>query len=818
MHNPELELAWNFVERTNQNLFLTGKAGTGKTTFLHKVREKSFKRLVVVAPTGVAAINAKGVTIHSFFQMPFGPVLPSQLMSEENFSKNKPGKSRFQNKFNSRKIDIIRSLDLLIIDEISMVRADLLDGIDHILRQYRDDSKAFGGVQILMIGDLQQLAPVVKPNEWQLLSPYYDTPFFFSSKSFQESKALGIELKQIYRQKNEQFINILDEIRNAALSDQSLETLNSRYDRYFKPDSDDGYIMLTTHNSGADKINDKELSELKGKNYFFEAETGGDFPEYSYPTHAVLNLKVGAQVMFIKNDSSPEKRYFNGKIGKIVEIDDDVVMVRCPQDDSDIYTGVETWENINYSLDEKTKEIREHVKGTFSQLPLRLAWAITIHKSQGLTFDKAIIDAAGSFAHGQTYVALSRCKTLEGIVLKSRIRKSAIIQDGQVLSFTQQVENNQPDRKWLSQSQKNYQFELIRELFNYRPFFPLVYKCRKVVDKSSGSIQGNIKGLLQDIKEKGIQPLVQIGENFQNQLIRLSNGTEEPENQTEIQERFKKAIPYFINHTEEYLIRPLSEISYTTDNKELKKSLRQALKKLEEQLSIKLFCFNGLKDGFNTKKYLEVRAKSVLQRPEPVRSLTKEKTTGPRPELFSMLRQLRNDLSQKENVAHFQIFTQKSLLDMCEKLPMDEEDILQVYGMGKIRVQKYGDEILNVIKLYCLENHEIPQKKSPSKKQPKEDTRDISFQMFKSSMSIDEIAKERGMVVGTIEGHLATFILNGKLKLDEIMAPEKATKLKRLIQDTEFSSLSELRNKLDDEYSYGEIRMVLDDIQHHNNN
>ena len=819
MRNQELELAWDFVEKTNQNLFLTGKAGTGKTTFLHQIREKSFKRLVVVAPTGVAAINAKGVTIHSFFQMPFGPILPDQFEKEKNFSRNKNENSRFQHKFNRRKIDIIRSLDLLIIDEISMVRADLLDGIDQVLRQYRDKNKVFGGIQVLMIGDLQQLAPVVKADEWRLLAPHYNTPFFFSSKAFQESNALGIELKHIYRQENQEFINILNEIRNNSISDQSLDILNARFDKDFKPDPNEGYITLTTHNASADRINDKELSELKGKIHFYEADVKGDFPEYSYPTHANLELKIGAQVMFIKNDSSPEKRYFNGKIGKIVNIEDDEVVVRCPGDDEDIYTGPETWENINYSIDAKTKEISEHVKGTFTQLPLRLAWAITIHKSQGLTFEKAIIDAASSFAHGQAYVALSRCKTLEGIVLKSKLRNSAIIQDKKVLSFTEKVEDEQPDGKQLNESQKNYQLELIRELFDYRPFFPLVYRCRKVVEDSSGSIQGNLIEPLKDIKEKGINPLVEIGENFQKQLRRLSIGTEIPENQPEIQERFQKAIPYFIKHTEEFFVKPLNDINYTTDNLEFKKLLQKALKNLEEQLSQKLYCLNGLKDGFSTIKYLEVRAKSVLQEVKTSTASTKEKPIGSRPELFAMLKELRNELAEQENVRHYQIFTQKSLLEMCEKLPIHKEDLLEINGMGKTRVQKYGDEILGIVRFYCIENNETPPQKFQAEKPPKENARDISFKMFKAGKSIQEIAEERGLVTSTIESHIATLILDGKLKLDEIMEKERSKKLKKSIQNIEFGNLTELKNKLDDEYSYSEIRMVLNDIQfQHNNN
>ena len=310
IENKELELALNFIEKTDRNLFITGKAGTGKTTFLHQIKKESLKRMVIVAPTGVAAINAKGVTIHSFFQMPFGPILPNQIANTSNQ----------QRKFSKTKIDIIKSLDLVIIDEISMVRADLLDGIDQVLRRYKNRNKVFGGAQVLMIGDLQQLAPVVKPNEWSLLQQHYNTVYFFSSKAYQEANVVSIELKHIYRQKNEDFITILNEIRNDDLSEKSAKILNERYNPTFSPSKEEGYITLTTHNRRANLINDSELNKLKTKSCFFKAEVSGKFNENAFPNDENLALKIGSQVMFIKNDSSLEKRYYNGKIGVITDI------------------------------------------------------------------------------------------------------------------------------------------------------------------------------------------------------------------------------------------------------------------------------------------------------------------------------------------------------------------------------------------------------------------------------------------------------------------------------------------------------------------
>ena len=478
--NPELELAVQFIEKTDRNLFITGKAGTGKTTFLHKIKKESLKRMVIVAPTGVAAINAKGVTIHSFFQMPFGPILPNQVANT----------THAQRKFSKTKIDIIKSLDLVIIDEISMVRADLLDGIDQVLRRYKNKNKVFGGVQILMIGDLQQLAPVVRPNEWSLLQQHYNTVYFFSSKAYQEANVVSIELKHIYRQKNEAFIKILNEVRNDKLSDESAKILKKNFNPSFSPNKEEGYITLTTHNKRAHLINNSELNKVKNKSTFFNAEISGKFNENSYPNSEKLELKVGAQVMFIKNDSSLEKRYYNGKIGVVTDISRENVTVQCANEIDEIVTEKEMWSNISYSINEETKELKEDIVGSFTQIPLRLAWAITIHKSQGLTFEKAIIDAEASFAHGQTYVALSRCTSLEGLVLKTPITSSAIINDSTVSIFNERVEENHPDEDILNRSEQQFQLNLISELFDYQSF---LYPTTRLIDvffKNRTSIKG----------------------------------------------------------------------------------------------------------------------------------------------------------------------------------------------------------------------------------------------------------------------------------------------------------------------------------------
>ena len=795
IENRELDLAIQFIEKTDRNLFITGKAGTGKTTFLHKIKNESLKRLVIVAPTGVAAINAKGVTIHSFFQMPFGPILPNQLTNNSNQ----------QRKFNKTKIDIIRSLDLVIIDEISMVRADLLDGIDQVLRKYKNRNKVFGGAQVLMIGDLQQLSPVVKPNEWSLLQQHYNSVYFFSSKAFQESNTLSIELKKIYRQDNEEFITILNEIRNDSLSEKSASILNKRYNPTFEPKKNEGYITLTTHNKRADTINTSELKKLKKKSVFFKADVSGKFNENAYPNNEKLELKEGAQVMFIKNDSSPDKRYFNGKIGKITLIDEDTIYVKCPNDDDEIETTKETWENINYSINEETKEIKEDITGSFSQIPLRLAWAITIHKSQGLTFEKAIIDAEASFAHGQTYVALSRCTSLEGIVLKTQISSSSIINDRTIDSFTKNVSENEPDENVLSFSEKKYQLNLIAELFDFNSF---LYPTTRAIDlyyKNKTSLNGIMINHLEMIKDNGIIPLLRVANSFKIQLLQLSENADLVEDNEAINDRFLKAIDYFTKQTEEFIKKPLSGVSFSTDNKALQKDIVKQIYTLQDLVTIKLFCFLKMKNGFEVKDYLKVRADAVLQN---VAKPHKKKINSSRdPVLAISLRELRDEIHKKEKIPHFQIFTQKTLYAICDAVPKTAQQLLKVEGMGKIRVQKYGGRILDTISNY-IKKQGINDTEKVVKKD-KIPTRQITFNLFKEGFSAKEIASKRGLTINTIESHLASFIPEGDIDVLEIIPLKRYNKIVKAVENIEFKSLTDLKEKVAKDYSYMELRMVL---------
>lgn len=806
--NKEIDLAWDFINNTNRNVFLTGKAGTGKTTFLHKLKMKSLKRMVVVAPTGVAAINAKGVTIHSFFQMPFGPILPSDDLATS---------SNFTRKFSKTKINIIKSLDLLVIDEISMVRADLLDGIDKTLRRFRNRNLVFGGVQLLMIGDLQQLSPVVKENEWQLLKPFYKNAYFFSSLAYQKCDALTVELKHIYRQDNPKFIHILNEIRTNSLSEASSEELNKRFQPDFSPHENEGYIFLTTHNKRAERVNLSELENLKGNVQVYNAKIVGKFPEFSYPNKEELVLKVGAQVMFVKNDSSVDKRYFNGKIGKVILLDNDEVVVKCPDDDFNIVVSPEVWENINYSIDSETKAITEHKIGSYMQIPLRLAWAITIHKSQGLTFEKAIIDAQGAFAHGQTYVALSRCKSLEGLVLKSRIDSSQIISDSNVNDFNKKAEENQPNESILQQSKIEFQLNLISELFDFYEFLHPINRVLNIYYKNRGSIEGNLDTLMIAIKGS-ITNLLKVANGFNFQLKELSDSHEEPEKNKSLQKRFIKAVEYFESQTKTNIQEPYKTLGFTTDNKGLEKDITNQLDAFEELISDKQLYFKGLSESFNSTKFLEIRAKSVFlakEKPKKSRKTVIDGTTNV--ELFELLRELRNTIAQREDLIHYQIFTQKALYEMCETLPNNKVELKAVNGMGKVRIQKYGNEILEVIRHYCDENDietsvDIEIFEKPKSKRKKGDTKKESLALFKSGKSIEDIAKERELNINTIIGHLASFMSSGEIKITDLISEEHYIELKELIPKYKFDNLSDLKHQIDDKYSYGELRLVLNDI------
>ena len=602
MKNEELDLAWQFIKNTGTHLFLTGKAGTGKTTFLKNLREQLPKRMVVLAPTGIAAINANGVTIHSFFQLPFSPYIPNTT-----FHSNA---TPFH--FGKEKQRIIRTMDLLVIDEISMVRADLLDTIDVVLRRYRDRSKPFGGVQLLMIGDLQQLAPVVKEDEWKLLQPYYDSPYFFSSKALQQTEYMTIELKTVYRQSDEMFLSLLNKIRENKADENTFQLLNRRYIPNFNPPQDAGYIRLTTHNYQAQQINNDKLAKLPGKAFSFQATVSGNFPEQSYPTDETLVLKEQAQVMFVKNDTSGAGRYYNGMLGRVVGVSAKGISVRNNADDSVIEVEKEEWLNTKYVLNKKTQEITEEVEGTFRQYPLRQAWAVTIHKSQGLTFEHAIIDAQHSFAHGQTYVALSRCKTLDGLVLSAPLTSHAIICDEKVNAFN--LTANHPDTTTVSRLEKAYALHLLDELFDFRPLGTAFERILRLLDEH---FHKKYHRLLTEYKQLRpiVNELVDVAFRFRLQYTRLlTSASTRIEDQT-VQARIQAAATYFSEKLQP-LLALQQKTSPETDSKTLKKTLAERLTEWNEAIIFKtsILQYESRQDTvFSVSDYLHTKARMLLE-------------------------------------------------------------------------------------------------------------------------------------------------------------------------------------------------------------
>lgn len=600
--NSELALAWQFIENTGTHLFLTGKAGTGKTTFLRRLKQESPKRMVVLAPTGIAAINAGGVTIHSFFQIPFAPYVP-----ESSFSTN----ATYRFRFGKEKINIIRSMDLLVIDEISMVRADLLDAVDEMLRRYRDHHKPFGGVQLLMIGDLQQLAPVVKEEEWQILKKYYDTPYFFSSLALKQTEYCTIELKTVYRQNDGVFLDLLNRIRENHCDSQVLEALNRRCLPDFQPRKEEGYIRLVTHNYQAQRINNYELEQLPGRSYTFRATIDGKFPEYSYPTDEVLELKKGAQVMFVKNDSSGEHRYYNGMIGEVTAVSASSIEVRAKDSGEDFLLQEEEWANAKYVLDEESKEIVEDIEGTFRQFPLKLAWAITIHKSQGLTFERAIIDASSSFAHGQTYVALSRCKTLEGLVLSAPLSARAVISDREVDRFTETARRNEPDEQRFHSLQRAYFHELLTGLFDFQPLEQVLQHYVRLIDEHLYKLYPNQLTAYKEEMERFREKVIKVAQKFGMQYNRLIDAAQNYATDKTLQERIVAGAKYFKKEMEPQYLALIGDHVLATDNKELKKQLSKAKEELNTIFLQKddLLAY-VIENGFHTADFL--RQKAVL--------------------------------------------------------------------------------------------------------------------------------------------------------------------------------------------------------------
>ncbi|MGF7139767.1 helix-turn-helix domain-containing protein [Roseimarinus sediminis] len=821
--NPELKLAYDFLQFTNQHVFLTGKAGTGKTTFLKQLKQSSPKRMVVVAPTGVAAINAGGVTIHSFFQMAFGPQLPvnansneaafvlSQQSGDEQSSKSRGQQSRI-NRFSKEKINIIRSLDLLVIDEISMVRADVLDGIDAVLRRYKNRDKPFGGVQLLMIGDLQQLAPVVKEDEWNLLRSYYDTFYFFSSRALKQSRFIGIELKHIYRQSDQHFIDLLNKVRDNKVDAEAFQLLNSRYIKDFKATDEEGYIVLTTHNYQAHQINDRKLAELKTRTYHFEAQVEDDFPEYAYPTDRKLQLKVGAQVMFVKNDTSAEKRYYNGKIGRVVTIDTDSgeVKVLCQGDTEPIPVEKEIWENTKYHLNETTQEIEETVVGKFIQQPLKLAWAITIHKSQGLTFEKAIINARQSFAHGQVYVALSRCKSLEGLVLSEPLQSDSVINDTTVIRFTSKVEEQQPGQKELDMARQAYEKHLLKELFDFSAFHRMGNYLLKTMKEHESVILGNMPTVMHAMLPAVAAELIDIARKFIPQLEVLFREQRHIEKENPLEVRVKQAAAYFSEKFKTIVDGPWKSAAYETDNKALKKQLNNTIGKMEEELAVKRACLDYCSKGFEIKEFLAVRARAALVEPGEKQATSRIIEQSRHPDFYRQLIYWRNRQAEINDTVASKVLRQSILTEIANLLPDNVKALKSIKGMGGTKMRQFGKELLELILQYREEQGmSIPEKAAEELDYAGLSSPDISLKMHQKHYSLLNIAQKRGLALSTIEGHMVHHIEKGDADVYDLLDREKIERINDALEKNRLLNASQLREQLANEVSYNEIRMVL---------
>lgn len=587
--NIIFDLAEEFITHTSVPIFLTGKAGTGKTTFLRHIKETTTKNAVIVAPTGVAAIHAGGTTIHSFFQLPFTPFIPEIQKGSERSADMSDKYSLLKNlRIESEKRNLFRALELLIIDEVSMVRCDVLDAIDTILRHFRRKPfTPFGGVQVLFIGDLFQLPPVVPDDQWAILHNYYEGPFFFHAKVLEHSRPLYLELKKIYRQTDDRFIDILNNIRNNEVEEEDLVRLNDRYIPGFEPPPDEHYITLTTHNHKADTINATALSRLSTPLFCFEGEVEGDFPDRNFPTDKVLNLKEGAQVMFIKNDMEKIRRYYNGKIGTIKKIEEDKIVVIFPEESAELTVEKDTWKNIRYTVDPTSNQVEEEILGTFTQYAIRLAWAVTIHKSQGLTFERAIIDAGKSFAAGQVYVALSRCTSLEGIVLCSRIFRNSIMTDERVIRFAEEESSPEELTPILEESRYQNVINSLLDVFDLTSIvdeietFQLALNARKFSDKKAAvEYVGPLVTLMNEQHHTA--------QKFQQQLKTLFNDIATPEDRDFLGSRVEAGSQYFSTQLFTSFIVPLRIHQEQLKGKKGVKGYLKTLKQLIDVLQTQI--------------------------------------------------------------------------------------------------------------------------------------------------------------------------------------------------------------------------------------
>lgn len=784
--NERLELARRIIEGTGTSLFLTGKAGTGKTTFLRNLRSSSRKRIVVCAPTGIAAINAGGVTLHSFFQLDFGPFVPGM---------NNGTRRKFS--YSKEKLRIIRGMDLLVIDEVSMVRADLLDAVDDVLRRLRDRTKPFGGVQLLLIGDLQQLAPVVREEERHLLEGRYKSLFFFDSVALQQLPYETVELNEVFRQKDADFLGMLNAIRENRADKTVLDKLNSRCIPGFNPGDDEGYIRLTTHNGIANDINRQKLDELPAQPHVFECHIEGKFPETSYPADPELTLKVGAQVMFIKNDTGMDRAYYNGMIGQVVAIDEEYGVAVRPQEGGEIIQVLPVdWDNISYTVNPETKEIVEHKEGTFTQYPLKLAWAVTIHKSQGLTFDRAIIDVKRSFAHGQTYVALSRCRTLQGLVLVNPVSPSSIINDTSVDRFYNDHNCDDIDEAHLDILERQYKVGLLDDLFNFRQMFAAMEGVMRLYQEN---FMRKFPAIVQDwvqMYETKNREINKVADTFRHQYSCMA--MEGSRSEQVLGERVKAACKYFVGQ-----LMPVVDLATkairNSDNKAVRSKLQDRLELFEDLLTAKRMLLNNfISRQFSIDVYLDLKAEVMLRNvtPKPTRE-TKKKT-------------------RKATMSD----SKPMLSDSKPMLPDEEFEEIDRYVHPEnyewpdhpepAKKQRRTDQTLNSPNLPITPNTPITPKSPKPVKKP---TTEITLELYRQGKSVSEIAEIRGLVRSTITGHLLKTLPDQDLEeyvrknIDEGLRQ----RVKAYLDDTPIlpNTISGVRDAIGGEPAWDDIRFLL---------
>ncbi len=745
-------LAARFVNSTARHVFLTGKAGTGKTTFLHQLARSTHKRFVILAPTGIAALNAKGVTIHSQFLMPFGSFIPERQLPADI-----PAYGAFHDRdtlnrrhpLNAVRRNVLRNIDLLIIDEVSMLRADLLDAIDHRLRSVRGVyDKSFGGVQLLLIGDLFQLPPVVKDDEWRVLHKWYDSMHFFEARAIKEAGYAHIELDKIFRQQDEDFIHILNNLRNNTVTKQDVETLNTHYRAIIPPSAAEGVITLTTHNRAADAINEQALAKLPGKVHRFDAEIKDEFPQSLYPVLPELELKVGAQIMFIRNDQ--DKAYFNGKLAKVTAIDGDDISVEMLDDGTPYTLKQEHWENKRYALDAVTKEQKEEVLGIFSQYPVKLAWAITVHKSQGLTFDKAIIDVGSAFAPGQVYVALSRLRTLGGLILRTRIDPSVVSTDKDVMAFSERQHTQQPLPEQLKEQQRHYLQAVLASTFDLGDITKKIGFVRKDNDADEFEDE-SMKTALTRLAEK-LDAEAANTYAFQHQLLRLLHS----DDRDALLVRIEKGGAYYSTMLREGmkdLLQHLAQVELLSRTKQYAAELREI-------------------DGMLVKKLAMIAKAGII-----TTSILNGEDIKPMPEIERTLADQRTGMVAE--IAQWAL----------------ENKPKSTTKTGRKRASRGEDGVFTT-------------KKKREGKAVKGETYQKTYELLKAGKDLAAIAEERGLTVSTLEGHAAKGIAAGEVEIGQVLDESVRDKLAEYMRKNAEAGTKDVRTHFGDAYSYGQIHMV----------